>query len=144
MQSDKVGSIIGVILAEQSLGKPRGWDFFQNIDAQLHHAWTDPHFPDLNSVRYDLTGAGDLAQLFKGSVMAVLAGEIGKELNIDPRVTKVSKVAQKLGMNVGFATVGVALVERSTLKHSPVPDPTKGNSRGKLGAENPMLGVYNL
>lgn len=141
LKNEKVGNILGALLAENAYGKPRGWSWYQNIDGQLHHLWTEPHFPDLNSVRYDLTGAGPLSEPFKGAVMAVIAGEIGKELNIHPKVTQISKVASNLGVNVGIGLVAVALVERSSLQHSPTPSPSGGYGHS---SENPMEGVYNL
>lgn len=135
LTKDLTGQLMGVYFAEKALGDDYGTDAFGMIDAQLHKAWTDPHFPNLNNVRHDLM-SGSLAKVFRPAITAFLAGLVGKELNVHPLLTKVARIAEKVGANVAISTAGVAIVNRSTVEHSPLGNSGERHSAG--GGINPF------
>lgn len=132
LQKDKVGQIIGVVAAEYKKAQSLGQDFFGLVNLQIKALFTDPHFPDINTVISELTtetsGAG---KVFMPSVKLAIISWILKELNLHPQLTRYAKIGTKVGTNVAIGATALSLWAHATHQHSPGA-PNSG-SRGSSG-----------
>lgn len=132
LTKDIVGQLIGALATAQKYGETYGGGgWLEELDLIWGGLVNDPHFPDLEGIRYDLLNPErPMSNIFRMGLMGYLGGMIAKEVNIHPMLTKFGRIAEQIGLNAAIGSAAVAVAARSSHIHSPLPAGYHSSSGG--------------
>lgn len=140
-----LGQALGFFMTELQYDRVRGKPMLGNLMAEIQALMTQPHFPNIDHVVRDLMSDGWAGPVFKGSVMAAIAGWILAEIDMHPTVSRIGDTLKTLGSNAALGTAAVVLLDDSSLGYSDgAPGQPYGGHNGyPRGASYSPLGRRN-
>lgn len=130
LDNPTLGQALGFFMTELNYDKTTGQPMLGALMQQIRGAMLQPHFPNIEHVMRDLMADAYGGTVFKGGLMAGIAGWILDEVDMNPSISRMGKVLKTLGFNAALGAAAVVLLDDSTRGYSPNGEAKGGGSSG--------------